>query len=512
MPIFKQLQIMNNTISVVSTLLFMMSFHYNVLAQSNTTGIFNNHADIGAVNHAGKVSYHATDQEYLIEGSGANMWFADDQFHFLWNSIQGDFILRAKVKFVGDGVDPHRKLGWMARNSFQPDAEHVSAAVHGDGLVSLQYRKKKGEDTEEKTSVDSAPDIVQLERKGDTFIMGTAKMGQPLVKVSQEIKGLHNEVFVGLFVCSHNPEVIEKAIFSDVRIIKPFDESGERYQDYLGSHMEVLDVESLERKVLFSSSHSLQAPNWTVDGKALIYNSNGYLYRYDLESQAITTINTGFAVKNNNDHVLSFDGTQIAISHHDEEDNGDSAIYTLPVEGSSEPFRVTKKGLGASYLHGWSTDSNELVFTGNRNGQYDIYSVDIKTGDETQLTDTPGLDDGPEYDPQGKYIYFNSNRSGTMQLYRMKPDGSDVKQLTFDELNDWFPHISPDGKKIVFLSFGTDVESGDHPFYKHVYLRMMSVEGGDPKIISYVYGVQGTINVPSWSPDSKKVAFVSNSN
>jgi hypothetical protein len=148
MPIFKQLQIMNNTISVVSTLLFMMFFHYNVLAQSNTTGIFNNHADIGAVNHAGKVSYHATDQEYLIEGSGANMWFADDQFHFLWNSIQGDFILRAKVKFVGDGVDPHRKLGWMARNSFQPDSEHVSAAVHGDGLVSLQYRKKKGEDTE----------------------------------------------------------------------------------------------------------------------------------------------------------------------------------------------------------------------------------------------------------------------------------------------------------------------------------------------------------------------------
>ena len=274
----------------------------------------------------------------------------------------------------------------------------------------------------------------------------------------------------------------------------------------------MLDVESLERKVLFSSSHSLQAPNWTTDGKALIYNSNGYLYRYDLESQATTTINTGFAVNNNNDHVLSFDGTQMAISHHDEEDNNDSAIYTLPVEGSSEPFRVTKKGMGASCLHGWSTDSKELLFTGNRNDQYDIYSVNIETGHETQLTNTPGLDDGPEYDPQGKFIYFNSNRSGTMQLYRMKPDGSEVQQLTFDELNDWFPHISPDGKKIMFLSFGTDVESGDHPFYKHVYLRMMSVDGGEPKILSYVYGGQGTINVPSWSPDSKKVAFVSNSN
>lgn len=492
-------------------LLFLMSCNTKVMSQTDSTGIFYNHSDIGPVKHPGNVSYHNIDQEYLIEGSGENIWFADDQFHFLWNSIQGDFILRANVKFVGNGVDPHRKLGWMARNNFHSDSEHVSAAIHGDGLVALQYRKQRGGETEELTSVDESPDVIQLERKGNTFIMGTAKMGEPLVKVTLDDAGLNNEIFVGLYVCSHNPEVVEKAIFSNVRIIKPFVESGERYQDYLGSNMEILDVESLERKILFSSKHSLQAPNWTIDGNALIYNSNGYLYRYDLKSQQTTMTNTGFADRNNNDHVLSFDGKQLAISHHDDADDGDSAIYTLPVEGSDEPRRVTKKGLGASYLHGWSTDAKELVFTGNRKGQYDIYSVNIESGIETQLTNTPGLDDGPEYDPQGKYIYFNSNRSGVMQLYRMKPNGSEVEQLTFDELNDWFPHISPDGKKIVFLSFGTDVESGDHPFYKHVYLRMMSVEGGKPKIISYVYGGQGTINVPSWSPDSKKVAFVSNS-
>jgi len=494
------------------TLLAIMICNLNMMSQTDSTGIFYNHNDIGAVKHPGKVSYHSIDQEYLIEGSGENMWFAEDQFHFLWNSIQGDFILRANVKFVGDGIDPHRKIGWMARNNFHTDSEHVNAAVHGDGMVALQYRKQRGGATDELLSTDTAPDIIELERKGKTFIMGTAKMGEPLVKVSLEDTGLHNEIFVGLYVCSHNPEVVEKAIFSNVRIIKPFTESGERYQNYLGSNLEILDIESLERKVLLSSKHSLQAPNWTVDGKSLIYNSNGYLYRYDMESQHTSTINTGFADRNNNDHVLSFDGKQLAISHHDDDDDGDSAIYTLPLEGSDEPYRVTKKGMGASYLHGWSTDAKELVFTGDRNGQFDIYSVNIESGIETQLTDTPGLDDGPEYDPQGKYIYFNSNRSGTMQLYRMKPDGSGVEQLTFDELNDWFPHISPDGKKIVFLSFGTDVESGDHPFYKHVYLRMMSVEGGKPKIISYVYGGQGTINVPSWSPDSKKVAFISNSN
>ena len=484
----------------------------NIMSQTDSTGIFYNHSDIGVVKHPGEVSYHSIDQEYLIEGSGANMWFADDQFHFLWKSIQGDFILRAHVKFVGDGVDPHRKMGWMARNNFHSDSEHVNAAVQGDGLVALQYRHQKGGETEELTSTDTAPDIVQLERKGNTFIMGTAKMGEPIVHVVLDNMELNNEIFVGLYVCSHNPEVIEKAIFSNVRIIKPFNELGEPSKDYLGSNMEILDVESLERKILFSSRHSLQAPNWTIDGKALIYNSNGYLYRYDLENQQTKMINTGFAENNNNDHVLSFDGKQLAISHHDADDNDDSAIYTFPLEGSDEPYRVTKKGLGASYLHGWSTDAKELVFTGSRKGQFDIYSVNIETGIETQLTNTPGLDDGPEYDPQGKYIYFNSNRTGTMQLYRMKPDGNEVEQLTFDELNDWFPHISPDGKKIVFLSFGTDVDSGDHPFYKQVYLRIMPVDGGKPKIISYVYGGQGTINVPSWSPDSKKVAFISNSN
>lgn len=487
-----------------------MVFQNNMLAQNNPIGVFDDHQDIGAVKHKGDVSYHSDDQEYLIEGSGANMWFGDDQFQFLWKSIQGDFILRAKVSFVGEGVDPHRKLGWMVRNNFHADSEHINASMHGDGLVSLQYRKQRGGDTEETVSTDSLPDIIQLERRGNTFIMGTAKMGQPLHKVTVENLELNNELFVGLYVCSHNADVVEKAIFSNVRIIKPFDDSKEQYENYIGSRMEVLDVENLERKVLFSSDHSIQAPNWTTDGKALIYNSNGYLYRYDLASQKTTMLNTGFANRNNNDHVISFDGKQMAISHHDDDDNGDSAIYTLPIEGSAEPVRITKRGLGASYLHGWSTDGKTLLFTGNRNGQYDIYSVDIATGEETQLTDTPGLDDGPEFDPAGKYIYFNSNRTGTMQLFRMRPDGSNVEQLTFDELNDWFPHISPDGKKILFVTFGTDVDSGDHPFYKHVYLRMMSVDGGEPKILSYLYGGQGTINVPSWSPDSKKVAFISN--
>lgn len=479
-------------------------------SQNKLKGMFENNQDIGPVEIEGSVSYNSEDQEYLIESSGENMWFGKDQFHFLWRSIQGDFILRAKMRFIGDGVDPHRKLGWILRNSLNDDSPHVNATVHGDGLTALQYRRIRGGETEEKQADSKAPDVIQLERRGDIFIMGTAVDGQEMSFVQVSVPEIRNEVFAGLYVCSHNKNTTERALFSEVRIIKPFTDDDTAYQDYLGSNLEILDLESGRREVVMRSAHSIQAPNWTMDGKKLIYNSNGFLYTYDLESRAVERLETGFANDNNNDHVLSFDGKQLGISHHDEEDNGDSAIYTLPSEGSESPVRITKKGAGNSYLHGWTTDSKALLFTGERNGQYDIYSVDVENGAETQLTDTPDLDDGPEMDPGGEFVYFNSNRTGTMQIWRMKPDGTDQTQLTFDIWNDWFPHISPDGKTMIFLSFGTDVDSGDHPFYKHVVLRTMPVEGGQPKIVAYLYGGQGTINVPSWSPDGKRVAFISN--
>jgi len=181
------------------------------------------------------------------------------------------------------------------------------------------------------------------------------------------------------------------------------------------------------------------------------------------------------------------------------------------VQGGT-PTQVTE--LTPSYWHGWSPNNKEVVFTAQRNGKtYDIYKIGIQGGKEVKLTSTPegGHADGPEYSPDGKYIYFNANYTGTMQLWRMKPDGSAQEQITFDEYNNWFPHISPDGKWIAFLSFPPDIDPNDHPAYKRVMLRLMPASGGAPKVIAYIYGGQGTINVPSWSPDSKYIAFVSNS-
>ena len=203
---------------------------------------------------------------------------------------------------------------------------------------------------------------------------------------------------------------------------------------------------------------SFQAPNWTHDGKALIYAQEGRLYRFDLASRSPQVINTGFATRNNNDHVLSFDGRTLAISHHAAEDSGASIVYTVPTTGGT-PKRVTAKG--PSYLHGWSPDGRWLVYVGQRNDEFDIYRISVNGGDEIRLTSAPGLDDGPEYTPDGKYIYFNSVRSGRMQIWRMRPDGSNQEQITNDSFNNWFPHISPDGKSMVFISFPLDVPAND---------------------------------------------------
>ena len=396
----------------------------------------------------------------------------------------------------------------MARNDLSPSSAHISTALHGDGLVALQYRAQAGGETADTISSISHADVMRLERKGNVFTMSAATKGGLMQETSMEFSGLNDEIYLGMFICSHNADVIEKAIFSNVRFVKPAGDDFVRYEKYLGSNLEIMNVETGDRKILHQARYSIQAPNWSTDGQSLIYNSEGLLYKYELDSGKIVLLDTDFADENNNDHVISFDGTQMAISHHDEETDGASLIYTLPIEGGT-PKKITPKG--PSYLHGWSADDKKLVYCAERNGQYDVYQIDIASQNETQLTDEPGLDDGPEYTPDGKYIYFNSNRTGTMQIWRMHPDGSNPEQLTTDEFNDWFAHISPDGKRMVYISYPPSVDSGDHPYYKRVMLRISSIDGGQPQVIAYLYGGQGTMNVPSWSPDSKYIAFVSNS-
>jgi Tol biopolymer transport system component len=481
---------------------------YACPAHGQALGVFDGHTDIGHPKLSGDASFDPSRQAYAVSGSGYNIWFDHDEFQFVWRRLRGDFLVRAHGRFLGTGTDPHRKLGWMVRSSLDSNATHVSAVVHGDGLTSLQWRRSVGGETEETRSRVAGADVIQLERRGNDYVMSVARSGEPLVSAEISDLVLGEEVYVGLFVSSHNEDVRETAVFGNVRFVVPAGPALVPYRDYLGSNVEILDVASGERRIVYRSPESLQAPNWTPDGKGLIYVCNGVLYRFDLTTSTPVAINTGLASHNNNDHVLSFDGRQLGISNHSAEDHGASIVYTVPVEGGT-PHRVTS--LGPSYLHGWSPDARYLVYTGQRDGEFDIYQIPARGGEEIRLTHALGLDDGPEYSPDGRYIYFNSVRSGTMQIWRMRPDGSEQTQLTDDGYNNWFPHVSPDGRWIAFISFMPDVDPSDHPFYQHVYLRLMPVGGGAARILAYVYGGQGTINVPSWSPDGTRLAFISNS-
>lgn len=496
----------------LSVLLFCLgliaSLSNPAFSQKKSVGIFDGHGDIGTGVKPGSAVYNAQTREYAMSGSGYNIWLDHDEFHFLWKKMKGDFILYTRARFIGKGVDPHRKVGWMVRTNLKGNSSHINAVVHGDGLTSLQFRKTPGANTEEIKSKLTHADVIQLERKGNTYTMRVAKFGEPFVTEQVADLNIGDDVYVGLFLGSHNKDVVEKGVYSDVRISVPAREGLVQYKEYLGSSIELLDVATGKRQIIYNSPKSLQAPNWTVDGKSLIYNSEGLMYNFDLAKRTPKLINTGDVKNNNNDHVLSFDGKMLGLSSGVKELGG-SIVWTVPLTGGT-PKQITPKG--PSYLHGWSPDGKNLLFTGERNKEFDIYRVPSAGGPEVRLTTAKGLDDGSEYTPDGKYIYFNSNRTGTMQIWRMKADGSEQEAVTTGEFHDWFPHVSPDGKSIVFLSFlKEEVSSGDHPFYKHVYLRMMPITGGTPKVIAYIYGGQGTINTPSWSPDSKRVAFISNS-
>jgi len=469
-------------------------------------GLFSKDADIGAVLHPGSASYDAATQTYSLSGSGSNIWFNHDEFHYAYIRIKGDFILQARGQLVGKGVELHRKFGWMVRSTLDSSAAMICAAVHGDGLTSLQFRKTPGANVDELRSTLTFADVIQLERRGNKYIMSVARSDSAFVTTETSDVAIGDEVYVGLFICSHNKDVTEKVTFDNVRLIKPAKAAFVPYKDYIGSNLEIMDIATGKRRIIYSSPLSLQAPNWTKDDKSLIYNSNGLLYRFNLKNHTLQVLNTGSVKQNNNDHVLSFDGKMLGLSSATAQFN--SVVYTVPSTGG-EPKQITPTG--PSYTHGWSPDGKSIVFTGQRNGDFDIYRVPSTGGDEVRLTTAPGLDDGPEYSPDGHYIYFNSVRSGTMQIWRMKPDGSDQEQLTKDAYNNWFPHVSPDGKWVVFITFLTEeTKPDDHPFYKHVYLRLIPADGGEPRIIAYVYGGQGTINTPSWSPDSQKIAFISN--
>jgi TolB protein len=279
------------------------------------------------------------------------------------------------------------------------------------------------------------------------------------------------------------------------------------------SRLEIVDIRSGSRRIVHRGTTRFEAPNWSRDGRHLLINQQGGLYRVPVEgtnaaSAAVTAEGTlqrvalGAVDGCNNDHGYSPDGTLLAISCRPS-----SSVYVVPATGGT-PRLLTAQT--PSYWHGWSPDGKTLAYVGQRDGEFDIYTMPVDGGAEVRLTSAKGLDDGPDYTPDGQWIYFNSVRTGTMRIWRMRPDGSDQQQVTFDaQYADWFPHPSPDGKWLVWVSFDATVDG--HPPYKDVVLRLMPLgeATATPRVLFPLFGGQGTMNVPSWSPDSTRFAFVS---
>ncbi|MEO5821350.1 MAG: hypothetical protein ABIT71_12675 [Vicinamibacteraceae bacterium] len=477
-------------------------------APTPTVGTFLNHADVGSVLHPGSAVFDPATQTYTVSGSGENVWGTADALHFVWTKVEGDVAIEADVALVGAGRNAHRKAMLMIREGLDADAAYVDAAVHGDGLTSIQFRAAKGGPTQEVQSNVAGPARVRIERQGDYARLYVAEAGQPLRFSGGAARvAFSGPLYVGIGVCSHDKDEVVQATFRNV-VVQPLTASAKPPVLYSTLETVPLGTASTDRRVQYVSTTRFEAPNWYPDGKAWLVNSGGKLLRIPMGGGTADTVNTGSRTRNNNDHGISKDGSTILISDQTEgataERGGPSRIYTLPL-GGGEPTLVTRNA--PSYWHGISPDGQTLAYCAQRDNEFDVYTTPVGGGAETRLTTAAGLDDGPEYSPDGQWIYFNSVRTGLMQIWKMKPDGTEQTQVTSDAFNNWFAHPSPDGRFLVFLSYDKSVSG--HPANQDVRLRRMTVADGQITTVGRFFGGQGTQNVPNWSPDGRSVAFVS---
>jgi len=468
--------------------------------QVEHVGVFQGQQDIGTVLHPGSAEFDQENFSYTVAGSGENMWFGEDDFHFAWRKMSGDVSLTASITFVGATGNNHRKGVLMIRKTLDGNSIVSDLAVHGDGLTSLQFRDTTGGNMAEVQTNVSTPKMVRIEKRGDFFYAFVSGPDGKLHPSGAATKlPLDGPFYIGIGVCSHDKDVIEKAVFSNVALKQLPPASG---KTVLVSTLEAVPLAG-DRRVQYTAVEHFEAPNWTPDGKAFIFNQDGLIRRLEIGSSEATIIPTAPQNKCNNDHGFSPDGKMLAISDMSDEVKK-SQVYIVPAAGGT-PRLVTRNG--PSYWHGWSPDGKTLAFAAVRDGKFDIFTIPAEGGEETRLTSATGTNDGPEYTRDGAWIYFNSERTGHMQIWRMKADGTKQEQVIFDDTSDWFPHFSPDGQLMTFLAYPAG--TAGHPPNKDVELRLMSVKDKKVTVLARFFGGQGTINVPSWSPDGKRIAFVS---
>jgi len=267
------------------------------------------------------------------------------------------------------------------------------------------------------------------------------------------------------------------------------------------SELCVYDLVLDRTTVVLAHDGQIEAPNWQQGG-VLVVNGGGRLFAVPLDAPALVPVDTGWATALNNDHGLSPDGRVLALS--DKVQTGKSCIYTMPWGGGALT-RVTAQV--PSWFHGWSPDGGRLVYAAVRgDGGVGIWSCAVDGRDERAVATDFDHADGPDYSADGQWIWFNGERAGRVALWRVRPDGTDQQQMTDDDAVNWFPHPSPDGVHVVYLAYPKGTTG--HPGGLDVTLRLMPQGGGDSRTVLALHGGQGSINVPNWSPDSRRFAFV----
>jgi Tol biopolymer transport system component len=500
---------MRRLLTSLPALVFMFFVAGSALVHAQSLGIFEGHSDVGSVLHPGSVSFDAAHGTYTVTGSGENMWVTKDAFQFVWKKTSGDLSLAADIRFPHAGTNPHRKAALLLRQSLDAGSAYTDAALHGVGLTALQFRKEQGAMTAgvelNFDKIEDAPTRFRIEKRGDNFAMFVSFHGEPLHPAGATTRmHLEGPFYVGLGVCSHDKDLSETAVFSNVVLEPLAPESATSKPDLYSSLQTIaLSPSARNQDMVFATQGHFEAPNWTRDGKSLIFDQGGRIMTVPATGGTPQPINVGQATACNGSHGLSPDGKWLAITCNTPGAPG-ARVYIVPL-GGGEPRMVTQNP--SSYFHSWSPDGKTIAFARPHPGGGDFWSISVDGGPETRLTTTTGISDDPDYSPDGQYIYFNSDRSGSMQIWRIHADGSNPEQITSDERQNWTPHPSPDGKWIVFISYDKGVTG--HPANKEISLRLMSLS--DRKISDLVdlLGGSGTMNVPSWAPDSSHLAYVS---
>jgi len=473
-------------------------------------GVFRAQSDVGAAATPGGGHYDAAADCYTLSSAGANTWYHVDAFHYVWLTASGDWTLTAEIRFpppaYGHEPNPHRKGILMFRQSLDAGSANAALAVHGSGMTALQYRQGRGENTQDVEINIDLPKTVRIEKRGDLVTAFVSRHGEPLHAVGASTRiHLRSPYYVGLGALSHDIGTTDTVQFAHVSLRRP--DAAKRSPPVLYSTLQTLQIEDQFRRasLIRHVPGLMQSVNWAADAKALYVAEDGHLNKIAVldppTEAAPQAVATGKLVGCSGNDGMSPDGKWLAVSCR-ESLQALHQIYMLPA-GGGDPVGPLTHGAQSSFFHAWSADSRTIAFTRGSASKADIYTIAADGGAESRLTrDT--LNDGPDFSPDGVYVYFDSSRSGASQIWRMHVDGTQPEQITDDAYENSSPHVSPDGKYLAFLSQPADVRTG----VGDAELRIIAFHDGLIRSLVHFQGNRDSFAMYSWG-DLNHLAFIS---